>query len=140
MFFRVAGKDLHMPKLIGSFILFAAFLMFVGAASNMFESWDSLKHWEDCLLEADQYSDEAMYNDCRMDLYYNTGLYMHSGEGKLTARQFWTALLPPIAILFFWLAILFLGYLLYKTGELVLPIEERIVTLKERKPRKRKRR
>ena len=50
MYFRVAGRDVHLPKLIGAFILFAALLMFVQASALMFDSWDHLKYYDSCVL------------------------------------------------------------------------------------------
>lgn len=136
MFFRFAGADVHTPRLIGAFVLFAALLMFVGSVAEMFNSWDNLKYWEECLLEADD--DVARYQDCRADLYNNTGIYMHYGEAKLSTRQTATLLLSPIAGIFLWLAILFIGWMLYKTGDLVLPIEETVRDVERKKKRKRK--
>jgi hypothetical protein len=94
----------------------------------MYNSWDDLKYWEKCITKA---TNDASYQDCRNDLHQNTGIFMHSGEGKIPARDFWSVLLPPIALMLFWLAILFIGWMLYRTGELILPIEESIRELKE---------
>ena len=128
MYFKLAGKEVHMPKLIGAFILFAAMLMFVKASADMFNSWDSLKTSEECIgnIGADLPEELQMqqFGDCRDDLYYNTGIYLADSQAKPTSRQFWSALLGPIASVLFWIAILFLGWMLYRTGELVLPIEE----------------
>lgn len=136
LFFKLAGRDVHMPRLIGAFILFASVLMFVSACAEMFDSWDNMKHFEKCVLSSN--NDEAEYNECRLDLYYNTGTYVHDGQGKFTGRQFWTTLLTPIAGVLFWLAILFVGWLLYKTGDLVIPIEQTVKDSPHRVRRKRK--
>ncbi|MCR4335164.1 MAG: hypothetical protein NUV57_01355, partial [archaeon] len=44
----------------------------------------------------------------------------------LSMRQFWGSLLGPIASVLIWLALLFVGLILYRSGELVLPIDETI--------------
>ena len=137
MYFRVAGKEVHMPRLIGAFILFAALLMFVRASALMFDSWDNLKYFEKCIEKIDPTS-QAEFDECRTSLYKATGIYVKEGQGKLTSRQFWGALLGPIASVLFWLAVLFLGWIFYKTGDLIVPIEETIKTLPEKKRRTRK--
>jgi hypothetical protein len=96
----------------------------------MFDSWDNLKYWETCITEAQTSVD---YDNCRLTLYNNTGVYPKLGQGKLTSRQFWSVILTPIAEIFFWLAVLFIGWILYKTGQIVLPLEETIREVKERK-------
>ena len=141
MFFRVAGKDVHMPKLIGAFILLAALLMFIASTATMFDSWDSVKYLNTCLEKAAPGS-PADFTECRDTLYKTTGMYLKAGQGKLTATQIASVLLGPIASVLFWAAILFVGYILYRTGELVIPIEESIRQLKEfrvkAKPKKRR--
>ena len=136
---RIAGRNVHLPKLIGAFILFAALFMFIKASADMFDSWDNLKYVETCLSKVDVTTtaelQRAAINDCRETLYKNTGIYLKEGQGKPTSRQFWSVLLGPIASILFWLGILFIGWVLYRTGELVLPIEESIKELPDIKPK-----
>ncbi len=130
IYFRVAGRDVHLPRLIGSFILFAAFLMFVHGSAKMFDSWDNMKYYGNCVqgIDSDQsIADQRVhFNSCADTLYKSTGIVVREETPKLTARQFWSGLLVPIATILFWLAVLFVGYFLYRTGKLVLPIEERV--------------
>ncbi|MCR4335928.1 MAG: hypothetical protein NUV57_05340, partial [archaeon] len=70
IYLKIAGKDVHLPKLIGSFIVFAAFLLFVQASASMFDSWDSAKEVDLCLQlaaanEARVEPGESMYPECR---------------------------------------------------------------------------
>ena len=134
---KVAGRNVHLPKLIGAFILFAALFMFIRASAEMFDSWDNLRYVETCLANVDASASaeiqEAAVQDCRDTLYKNTGIYLKSAQGKPTSRQFWSVLLEPIASILLWLAILFIGWVLYKTGELVIPIEESVRELPEMK-------
>ena len=128
MYFRLGGKDVHMPKLIGAFILFASLIMFVKASADMFNSWDVLKNYEKCINGTDVSHPVEMQKTeigkCKDYLKDNTGISLMPTQPKPTSRQFWSALLGPIAAILFWLAILFLGLQLYKTGDLILPIEE----------------
>lgn len=136
---KVAGKDVHLPKLIGAFILFAALFMFIKGTAEMFDSWDNLKYAETCLASVDVSApiieQEAAIQECRDTLYNNTGIYLKLGQGKPTSRQFWSVLLGPIASVLFWLAVLFIGWILYKTGELVVPIEETVKEVREVAPK-----
>lgn len=142
IFLKIAGRDIHLPRLIGAFILFASLFMFIKASADMFDSWDNMKYVEKCMasveIGAEQDVQQAQINDCRETLYRSTGVYLKPGEGKLTTRQFWSVLFGPIAAILFWLAILFVGWILYRTGELVLPIEEQIRDLPEIRRAKRK--
>ncbi len=142
MYFRVAGRDVHLPKLIGAFILFASLLMFVQSSAQMFDSWDNLKHYDSCILKINSNASldgqRAEFNSCSDTLYKATGIVVREDVPKLTARQFWSGLLGSIASLLFWLAILFVGYVLYRSGDLVIPIEERIVTEPEHQRKRRK--
>jgi hypothetical protein len=68
-------------------------------------------------------------------------LRVRDGQEELTGRQFWGGLLGPIAALLFWLAVLFFGWVMYRTGELVIPIEETITEYPnspKRKPKRKK--
>ena len=140
--FKVAGKDVQLPKLIGAFILFAALFMFIKGAADMFDSWDNLRYSETCLANVDVSApiaqQQAEIQECRDTLYKNTGIYLKPGQGKPTSRQFWSVLLGPIASVLFWLAILFIGWILYRTGELAIPIEEVVREVPETAPRLRK--
>ena len=41
--FKMAGKNFHLPKLMGSFVAFFGLLMFFAAVANVFETVDNLK-------------------------------------------------------------------------------------------------
>lgn len=131
LYFRVAGRDVHLPRLIGAFILVAAFLMFVQSSTVMFTSWDQLKEIKLCLQQSELNSKRVeptpgIFESCRALAKDSMGLHLFGGQKELNLKQFWGSLLAPIAGILFWLAVLFVGYFLYRTGNLVLPIEERI--------------
>ncbi|MFA4907114.1 MAG: hypothetical protein WC602_02490 [archaeon] len=120
-FLRIGGKNLHLLKLIGAFVLFAALLMFFQAGAGMFNSWDALKAYPACIGGVQSQFD---FEGCRTALYYNTGLFPSAGQAELSSRQVWFALLGPIAQVLFWAALFIFGIILYKTGRIILPIEE----------------
>jgi hypothetical protein len=137
MFFRFGGKDARTPRLVGAFILTAAVLMFFASVAEMFDSWDAVKDLDSCLVSVNAVNYDSEYKfqvqDCRDTLYYKTGLYLKPGQGQPTLRQSVQVLLKPIAGVFFWLAILFLGWLFYKSGELILPVEMNVQEFSEKK-------
>jgi len=129
MFFKIGGDKLHLPRLIGAFIIFAALLMFVRAGGEMFDSWDAVQNYPDCLSTIDSTDETAVqlqYLDCKDSLETMTGLSIRGGQWDLTQRQFWSAFLYPIANLFFWAAIFLVGTIFYKSGTIIIPIEQSI--------------
>jgi hypothetical protein len=137
MYFRVGGRDVHLPKLIGAFILLAALLFFVQASAKMFESWDNLKAASACIDKANEFSDnlnEMTY--CQDQAKKSLDLFVRIDQDKLTMKQFFGTLLGPIATVMVWLAVLFFGWIIYRSGDLVLPIEETIRDVSDRKRKK----
>jgi len=126
---RFGGRDVHLPKLIGAFILFAAILMFFRATAVMFDSWDITK---DCI---DNATTPETVLSCQNSIYTVTGIFLKPGAGEITARQLLEIFLGPIANLLFWGAAVVLGLLLYRTGNLVIPIEETVTDLRDEKKR-----
>ena len=137
MYFRIGGRDIHLPKLVGAFVLLAALLLFVQASAKMFESWDNLKVISACISSANEFSDnitEMTY--CQDQAKKALDLFVRIDQDKLTMKQFFGSLLGPIASVMVWLAVLFFGWIIYRSGDLVLPIEETISDVSDRKRRK----
>ncbi len=152
VYYRFGGREVHLPKLIGAFILFAALLMFLQSVASMFDSWNALGEYPNCLKQANAVVDDRAtpelqtqqlqlaqlkYMDCKDSLYKTTGVQLRGNQSRITARQFWSALLQPIAVVLFWAVVFVFGIIIYKTGNLMLPIEETVRELPE-KPRKKK--
>lgn len=135
MWFRIAGRDVHLPKLIGSFVLFAALLMFFQAGAVMFDSWDNLKDIQNC-LDAVQ-TNSTTIDVCQRSAYYAfDDMYIRANQTELTSRQVGAALLKPIAWLFFWAVVFILGIMFYRSGTIVIPIEESIKEIPDRWPKR----
>ncbi|MFH1224412.1 MAG: hypothetical protein V1676_01280 [Candidatus Diapherotrites archaeon] len=115
------GKNVHLPKLIGAFILFAALLMFIKVSAEMFESWDNAKAVNACLAAAD---DETKFLFCYNYANESLGVTVRPEQDKLTGRQFWQVLLGPVVSMLIWLAVLFVGWMLYRASHLVFFVEE----------------
>lgn len=130
IYLRVADRDVHLPRLIGAFILVAALLMFLHACFSMVDSWNTVKYYNSCVESLSSYSttDEqrAQFTFCSDALYRATGVVVRGDAPLLSSAQFAGAILSPVASVLFWLAILLFGYLLYRSGDLELPIEERV--------------
>jgi hypothetical protein len=133
IFFRVAGRAVHLPKLLGALILLVAAMMVIQQAALMKEYWDSVKGYQGCLTKASERADIEL---CKDYLYRVTGFAVLPDEGQLTDSQKAVALLSPISNLFLWAAVFVGGLLVYRTGNLVIPIEETIQAVKERRKRR----
>ena len=135
IYLRIADRDVHLPRLIGAFVLAAAVLMFFQASFAMVDSWNTVKYYGSCIDSLSSIPDvsdqRAQFTFCSDALYRATGVVVRGDRPVLTLAQFWGAILSPIANLLFWLAALMFGYLVYKSGDLVLPIEERITEVSE---------
>jgi hypothetical protein len=139
IFLRFAGRDIHIPKLIGAFILVAAFLMFLSAGAWMFESWENITNVKDCLTAAAL--EPSFISSCQAAAKDSLNIYVRPDQTSLALKQISMGLLPPISTTFFWLALLLAGVLFYRSGSIVVPIEETIRELRERRPvRKKKKR
>lgn len=135
--FRIGGKDLQLTRLVGAFVLLASFLFFVQASANMFNSWDNLKQVSGCIEGANEFSDnltEMTY--CQDQAKKALDIYVSVEQEHLTFRQFLGVLLGPIAFVLVWLAILFIAWTLYRSGDLVIPLEETIREFSERRRKK----
>ena len=127
MFFRLASRDVHLPKLIGAFIVFASLLLFLRAGAHMFDSWDAIKNYPSCLQKIGSEADtvaQLQYLHCKDALYKITGVELRGDQDKISSRQFWVALLGPVAEVLAWAVVFILGIIFYKTGEIVVPIEQ----------------
>jgi len=113
------GKSrLFLPRLLGSFILVLAIVMFIVAAGHMFDTWDAMKKYPTCLSRIGTETDEVammQYLDCKDSLYNITGLQLRPDEQRITVRQFVVTLFRPIAELLFWAAAFVFGLFLYNT-------------------------
>lgn len=129
--FMIGGKNFHLPKLIGAFLVFGAILMLFQGVAQMFDVWDSLKDYPNCIDSVNQSQPtvleaQSMYKDCKEILYRKTGIQLLRSQVSLTARQYWIALIGPVAGIFFWAIVFFFGVMLYNTGKIVIPVEQSI--------------
>ena len=121
--FTLNKQDLQLPKLIGAFIVFAAILLFVRAGAQMFDSWDAVKDVRACFEEVGEDPAYTSVSQCR-DMAQELGLYVKVSQFELTKRQFWSALLEPIASLFLWAGAFLVGLIVYRANFVPLPAKQ----------------
>ncbi len=117
-FFYFGKSRIFLPRLLGSFILLLAVVMFVVSSGHMFDSWDAMSKYPACVSQIGTQTNQVamlQYLDCKDSLYNITGLQLRPDQPRITERQFTITLLLPIAELLFWAAIFVLGLFLYKT-------------------------
>lgn len=123
MYYSLAGRDVHISKLIGAFIIVVALLLFFKSGANMIDSWDNVKFVNACLKNVA--GDEEKFIVCQDQALKSLDVYIRPGQDELNTKQFAMALLSPIAWLLFWIVVLILGLFFYRTGAFQIPIEER---------------
>jgi len=131
LFFRIGSRNVHLPKLIGAFIIVTAVLMFFQAGAVMFESWDNAKFLNNCLQNASAGLSLQDKQVCQQSAYY-AGVFVRLDQKALTAKQFWSMILQPIALLFGWAIVFIIGAMLYLSGRIIVPIEEAERIIKEK--------
>jgi hypothetical protein len=120
---KIGGRQVHLLKLAGAFVIFWAALMLLSSIYQMF--------W---IAEVIQSANLGNYEAVTMNL---NGMMVTkplvTGDGNTQAGL----LLPPIASLMFWAALLLVGGMIYKAGALVLPMDEQISTSRQLRKGKR---
>jgi hypothetical protein len=133
--FSLNKQDVQLPRLIGAFIIVAALLMFVRAGAQMFDSWDAVKDARQCFEEVGENPAYTSVSECR-EMAQDLGLYVKFSQFELTKRQFWSALLQPIATLLLWAGALLFGLIIYRAN--FVPIKAVRPVKTARKPAKKK--
>ncbi len=142
MWTRVAGRYVHIPKLIGSFLLIAAILMLFRATVNFFHQANYIRDVEACIMGVKTEMSQAMTPEDRMVAWTRASFCQNKAEEigmyvpndlQIDPIQRWVVLLGPAAAIFFWIAVLVFAILLYQTGKIYLPIEEELVIKEEKK-------
>lgn len=116
---KIGNKRFYLLKLIGAFVAFGAALMLL---SNVYQMV-----WVASVVEAANQGETVTLNMLGItdtlkanDVNTQTGLF-----------------LIPAAGIMFWAAILIVGTVIYKTGSIIVPVEEQISTGKRKKRKKR---
>ena len=137
---RFGSKKNQNVRTIGALLLFASLLMFLHSGNKMFESWDQIKAFPDCIEKITQIDEVGQLKlmECKQSLYNATGIALKGGEARITQRQAWLGILSPIAQLFFWAIFFLIGLMLYKTGIVIVPISHEEIMVQEKMENKKK--
>ncbi len=124
MIMKIGGARLHLLKLTGAFIVFWAALMLLSSVYQMF--------W---VAQVIQSANAGNYESVVLNL---NGMMVTKpllpGDGNTQAGL----LLPPIASVMFWSALLLLGGMVYKAGGIILPIDESMTDVSDRQKKGKK--
>jgi len=117
---RIGNRRLHLLKLAGAFIVFWAAMMLL---SNVFQMF-----WVANIIQS---ANSGAYETVAVNLNGMTITKpLVAGDGSTQAGL----MLPSIAGIMFWSALLLAGGMIYKAGGLILPIDEMAQSLS--KPKK----
>jgi len=138
--FKIGSKEAQLPKTIGAFLIIIAVLMLISSGAAMFDSWQAVKGFEDCVDDAyavDQGTTpelsailtELKFQDCKDSLYQITGTQIPGGNAYLTTRQKATAFLGPVSVFFVWAIVFLFALFLFNSATVVVPVEEIEISL-----------
>ncbi len=135
--FKIGDSHVELPKLIGGFLIIIAVLMLVKSGAVMFDSWQSVRDFDDCIITAYNSADSLAVDngissliysirvqECKNSLYQITGAQVPGGVFALTTRQAWTAVLGPVVQFFIWAIVFLFAIFLFKNNSVVVPIEQ----------------
>lgn len=142
--FSLNGRNFQWNQFVGAFLGIITLLFLVKSAAVMFDSWQSVRNFNDCAntyldgLNAAQVSnnptlqvfEELRYQRCRDALFEITGTQIPGTQITMTSRQVASALLGPIAIFFFWFGLFLVSLVLLFSKVIAIPIEEIEITHK----------
>ena len=138
--FKIGSKEAQLPKTIGAFLIIIAVLMLISSGAAMFDSWQAVKGFEDCVDDAyavDQGTTpelsailtELKFQDCKDSLYQITGTQIPGGNAYLTTRQKATAFLGPVSVFFVWAIVFLFALFLFNSATVVVPVEQIEISL-----------
>ena len=123
LYYSLGGKNIHLSRLLGAFVIFVALIMFFNSGAQMIDSWDTIQFVNNCLGTAE--GDLDAFAVCQDNALKALEVYVRPGQSELNSKQFAMSILPPIAWVLFWMIMLALGLSFYRTGKFVIPIKER---------------
>ena len=119
---KIGGKKFYLLKLIGAFIAFGAALMLLSGVYQM--------TWVASVIDSANQGEVVTLNTLGIG---------HNLEADDVSTQMGLFLVPAASIMF-WAAILIIGTVIYKTGSIIVPVEEQTRPAKEIKIKKKRKR
>jgi hypothetical protein len=146
--FKIGSKNAQLPKMIGAFLVVISVLMLIQSGAVMFDSWQSIKGFNECVddaysLETDSTGisavlSELKYQDCKESFRDITGAQVQGNQKYITSRQKWTAFLTPVSVFFGWAIVFLFALFLFNSASIVVPVEQVEIPLGKPKPIKKK--
>ncbi len=134
--FRLGSRDVHLPKLLGAFLMIATGLMLLHSLAAMFDSWETVKAIHACIDAAN--TGTVSIQDCQTQAYYGMDILLRANQYRLTDLQLVSGLLSKIASVFFWVGGFIIGLVLYRSWKIIIPVEESISEIRTPKWRKKR--
>jgi hypothetical protein len=144
--FKVGSRNAQFPKMVGAFLIIVSILMLVHSGAVMFDSWQAVKHFDNCVDDAYAMQgtnpelvsilSELKYQDCKDSLQDITGAQVAGGTKVLTSRQFWTAFLGPVSIFFIWAIVFLFALFIFNNTSVIVPVEKVEIDLEKRTAKK----
>lgn len=135
--FKIGSKDAQLPKLVGAFLIVISILMLVHSGAVMFDSWQAIKGFDGCVIDAYKSSqevpvengiDKLVYElkaqECKDSLYEISGAQIPGGVYSMSLRQTATAFLGPVSNFFIWAIVFLFALFLFKSATVVVPVEQ----------------
>ena len=135
--FKIGSKDAQLPKLVGAFLIVLSILMLVHSGAVMFDSWQSIKGFDECVINSyksaseigvengmDKVVYELKVRDCKESLYQISGAQIPGGVYTLSLRQMATAFLGPVSNFFAWALVFLFALFLFNSASVVVPVEQ----------------
>lgn len=135
--FKIGSKDAQLPKLVGAFLIVISILMLVHSGAVMFDSWQAIKGFDDCVIDSykaaseigvetgmDKVVYELKVKDCKDSLYQISGAQIPGGVYSLSLRQMATAFLGPVSTFFAWAIVFLFALFLFNSASVVVPVEQ----------------
>jgi hypothetical protein len=147
--FKIGSREAQLPKTIGAFLIIIAVLMLVYSGAVMFDSWQAVKGFEECVdnayavevgttQELSAILTELKFQDCKTSLYQITGTQIPGGNNYLTTRQKATAFLGPVSVFFGWAIVFLFALFLFNSATVVVPVEQIEIPISKTKSKKRR--
>jgi hypothetical protein len=135
--FKIGDSNVGLSKLIGGFLIVIAVLMLVKSGAVMFDSWQSVRDFDECIINAYNSADSLAVDngissliysvraqECKNSLYQITGAQVPGGVFALTTRQAWTAVLGPVVQFFVWAVVFLFALFVFKNDSVIVPIAQ----------------
>ena len=116
---RVKGKEIVIPKLLGLLMLIMSAFFFAASTADIIVTWDKIKDVKACLNAAT----ETTYYVCELKAlsagiypFYpltDSDMYVSLGMDKLRLMS------EKIGVWFFWITMIAVSLIIYRTGRLV---------------------